>query len=1727
MIKRTESKSNSKRSDRKHAERNRKRRLTMEGLEDRQLLAVLTEPPLQPAPADLPTFDAPRNVGTVAAFNVVEAESTVDIGTNNSRSTAEFVNLGTGPGQESTIDLSGSLPVNLNPTTVSGFSSDIDVYAFDLRAGDILDVSANGAAGTIAIQGPFTREGLPLAGSPATSVGLTSSVLVGQSNFNSPLQTQGNVTGAMVVPEDGRYFLTVGSFAQTTTYTLGLRTYRPVTESLSFGDAQILYLDWEGAVVDNNIFNQDAAVVGLPTFGFTIIPNLDESLPFLGLEFGNTQIANQISTGVYDDVVRIFEDLTRTGTNGDFEASGAGGDYAVRILNSRDPAHRSWYETNASDPRLTRMLIGGTGLDIGVPGVFGVAESVDVGNFDLSEFGVFALDAFQGGGLGFPIAPTVSEVDATIQFLSSVVAHEAGHTFGMLHTDNTNSIASESDAGGTVLVDAQSLGVGPDGIFGTLDDVLPIFQDDFYAPEVFSGFNRVTASLTHALSSGTVGSPSTITVSGQVFEDANLDGSNVGDAGLAGVTVFADLDQNGVFDGNDISAISGADGSFSFNVVDTAINVVAVRPNGTTATTALTASLTAGAPSTVNFGFNTSATGTGGSGNSTPARTGAVYTDLNGNNQVDAGEGISDVFVFLDLDGDGRPDLGEPNTLSAADGTYGFDFPNTGNFEIVAIAPVGFEFTEPSDGSNTVTFTGALVLGSSDFVVRSSRDFGDAPVSYGTLAANNGASHGIVSGLSIGVAPDRESEGAPSNDANGDDTNGIDDEDGVRLLTPLGPGDVATFEVTVNNTSGSPAFLQGFLDLNRDGDFLDAGEQFATDVAVPNGTSGAIVNLDVNVPADATTGTSYARFRLSQTSGVGATGFVGSGEVEDYSFPILNAARVANDDDLSVSRNTLANTLNVLANDFSTVDNPLTVESVTTTAINDADGNLVNLNTRGIVVISGGGATVDYTPPTGFVGLDRFAYTAVDAFGNRSTAIVNVTVTFQSAVPIAVDDSFEVPQGSVNRALNVLDNDISSTAGGISIISVTPGSSGGSIQIIGGGQSLRYTPLPGFNGTEQFTYSIQDANSQVSSAQVTVNLLPGSQNDDVVDFTVGIFDPVNINTPLTNVQVGDTFLLRVSVEDLDQLDQRAPSSTLGANPEGVASAFLDLLYTDELVAFQSNGINPSFPFDITFGALFSGSENFLQRANANTPGLFDEVGGVQPLLAQQGHAGPVELFTIRMTAISPGVAQFTADPADEAPSETIILNQDSVVTDSQLRLGRTELVILPSSNNFTSAIDDSFPAGIDSLGNAIVNSNVPNRLDLLDNDNLGSTGTIRELGIVTSPTLGSVSIDDNGTPTNLNDDFFTYQPGANVNGLERFTYEIVTEDNVRSTAEVTIALGNLNANALVGIDFALVDQAGNPISSVSVGQTFGVQVDVEDLRSNLESTAVFAAYLDVLYDTDLIRPVAGTPGSEFDFGVQFNEARFNEDAGVGTAARAGIIDEFGTLHDSDTVAGALNPDRLATLFFTAVAAGSATVVGSPADSFPFQDTLLFGRDQPVDVSQIRYDSLTIQVGAAAVGEGEAIQNPTLPQDVNNDGSVSPIDALLIINQMTRSIGAEGEQAGAPLSSQYYLDVNGDSRASAVDALQVINYLARMTSNGSGEGEAVLPITSNLDSEPSGSGAASSDSLFADLGSASKLADFGSDSSSSDAASSSIADTDDSDSDTELLDLLAMDIDQLS
>jgi hypothetical protein len=160
-------------------------------------------------------------------------------------------------------------------------------------------------------------------------------------------------------------------------------------------------------------------------------------------------------------------------------------------------------------------------------------------------------------------------------------------------------------------------------------------------------------------------------------------------------------------------------------------------------------------------------------------------------------------------------------------------------------------------------------------------DFGDAPDSYATLLASNGPSHAVSTALRLGATVDGETDGQPSVGATGDGA----DEDGVTI-SPIVAFGTTTI---VANVTGGPGRLDAWIDWNYDGDFVDAGEQIATNALVVNGAN----SFNVAVPAAAAVGaptTTYARFRLSSAGSLPTTGLAFDGEVEDYAVT-LNPAR--------------------------------------------------------------------------------------------------------------------------------------------------------------------------------------------------------------------------------------------------------------------------------------------------------------------------------------------------------------------------------------------------------------------------------------------------------------------------------------------------------------------------------------------------------------------------------------------------------------------------------------------------------------------------------------------------------------------------------------------------------------------------------------------------------------------------------------------------------------------
>ncbi|MAT70111.1 MAG: hypothetical protein CMJ58_11390 [Planctomycetaceae bacterium] len=164
-------------------------------------------------------------------------------------------------------------------------------------------------------------------------------------------------------------------------------------------------------------------------------------------------------------------------------------------------------------------------------------------------------------------------------------------------------------------------------------------------------------------------------------------------------------------------------------------------------------------------------------------------------------------------------------------------------------------------------------------------DFGDAPPPFPTTLADDGARHEAI-GPILGVLRDAEDDSAITLDpTTSDDAVADDDEDGVAFgVLRVG---MTTAQATVTVASAPDgAYLNAWIDLDRDGTWGGVWEQIVSDVFVHEGEN----TLTFVIPGTAASGETFARFRLSSAAGLTPRGAAIDGEVEDYAVVIAPPA---------------------------------------------------------------------------------------------------------------------------------------------------------------------------------------------------------------------------------------------------------------------------------------------------------------------------------------------------------------------------------------------------------------------------------------------------------------------------------------------------------------------------------------------------------------------------------------------------------------------------------------------------------------------------------------------------------------------------------------------------------------------------------------------------------------------------------------------------------------------
>ncbi|WP_462173742.1 tandem-95 repeat protein [Pseudoalteromonas xiamenensis] len=238
----------------------------------------------------------------------------------------------------------------------------------------------------------------------------------------------------------------------------------------------------------------------------------------------------------------------------------------------------------------------------------------------------------------------------------------------------------------------------------------------------------------------------------------------------------------------------------------------------------------------------------------------------------------------------------------------------------------------------------------------------------------------------------------------------------------------------------------------------------------------------------------------------------------DVNVGAINDAPVANADSKTFDEDT-STTLDILSNDTDVEDSAFNNSSITLQDVGQGAG----VYSFATVTIASDG-TLNIVPKANVNGQHTFTYSLKDsgsATSNAATVTLNITPI--NDAPVAVDNQAQLLEDG-SFEVNVLGNDTDVDTGdsfNLSSLTVVKAPSQGSTQVTQTG-AIVYTPNKDSNGTDTFTYTVEDSHGAVSN-EATVTMTVTAVNDA----------PLATGQSLT-LNEDNTLLITLAASDIDK-----------------------------------------------------------------------------------------------------------------------------------------------------------------------------------------------------------------------------------------------------------------------------------------------------------------------------------------------------------------------------------------------------------------------------------------------------------------------------------------------------------------------------------------------------------------------------------------------------------------
>lgn len=516
--------------------------------------------------------------------------------------------------------------------------------------------------------------------------------------------------------------------------------------------------------------------------------------------------------------------------------------------------------------------------------------------------------------------------------------------------------------------------------------------------------------------------------------------------------------------------------------------------------------------------------------------------------------------------------------------------------------------------------------------------------------------------------------------------------------------------------------------------------------------------------------------------------------------------------DLTATNNSPTN-----AADQNFATNEDTNTSFTVSAFTDSDGDpltyeIVGTTSNGVLsncLQSNTDLICDYAPNPNYFGQDSFTYRAYD--GNAYSAVSTVTIDVNAvndAPTLAASQSVSTSEDTPLTFALTTGADIEGSP--LTYIKVSD-TADGTISCVGGtSNSCTYTPNPNFNGTDSFTYKVNDGSLDSTIATVTITISP--VNDAPVmpaDQTASTNEDNAVNFTLSNAT------------DIDIPAQALSYKIITAPTNGVLSNCITTgAYGSDLTCTYSPNSN------------FNGTDSFTYIANDTVTDAASVA--TMTITINAVNDAPTLIATQTVSTNEDTLVNFSLNAGTdvEGDSLTYIIESNPVTGTLNCTGGTSTSCSYMPGTNETASVTFTYKVfdGALNSNTATVTINITAENDppvVGANQNLSTpedtalnftinSGSDVDLPaqtlsykVVTAPTHGTLTncITTGSYSTDLT---CTYTPSANYNGSDSFTYRVND--------------GLADSSAVASVSFTIT--AVNDIPTVAATQSVSTDEDV-------------------------------------------------------------------------------------------------------------------------------------------------------------------------------------------------------------------------------------------------------------------------------------------------------------